>query len=66
MLRRKQRVIINIDFTHEKQSQECLAFGLISLDHFISNLKTSLYSARLEQNQRRQLESQTPELSGTS
>lgn len=33
-------MIISIDFTHEKQSQEGLAFGPISLAHFISNLKT--------------------------
>lgn len=46
MVRRKQGVIINIDFTHEKQSQEGLAFGPISLAHFISNLKTGLYSVR--------------------
>lgn len=41
-------MIINIDFTHEKQSQEGLAFGFISLAHFISNLKTGLHSAGLK------------------
>lgn len=41
-------MIINIDFTHEEQSQEGLAFGFISLVHFISNLKTGLYSAGLK------------------
>lgn len=41
-------MIINIDFTHEKQSQEGLAFGFISLARFISNLKTGLYSAGLK------------------
>lgn len=38
-------MIINIDFTHEKKSQEGLAFGPISLAHFISNLNRGLYSA---------------------
>lgn len=48
MVRRKQGLMINIDFTHEKQSQEGLAFGPISLAHFMSNLKTGLYSAKFE------------------
>lgn len=42
MVRRKQGVIINIDFTHEKQSQEGLVFGPISLAHFICHLKMGL------------------------
>lgn len=46
MVRGKQGVIINMDFTHEKQSQEGLAFGPISLARFISNLKMGLYSAK--------------------
>jgi len=41
-------VIINIDFTHEKRSQEGLAFGPVSLAHFLSNLKTGLYSAEFK------------------
>lgn len=41
-------VIINVDFTQEKQSQEGLAFEPISLAHFISNLKTGWYSAMFE------------------
>lgn len=41
-------MIINIDFTHEKQSQEGSALGSISLAHFISNLKTGLISAKFE------------------
>lgn len=41
-------VIINIDFTQEKQSQVGLEFEPISLAHFISNLKTGWYSAKFE------------------
>lgn len=41
-------VIINIDFTQQKLSQQALAFEPISLAHFISKLKTGWYSAKFE------------------
>lgn len=41
-------MIINIDFTQEKQSQAGLEFELISFAHFISKLKTGWYSAKFE------------------
>lgn len=41
-------MIINIDFTQEKQSQVGLAFEPISLPHFISKLKTGWYSTKFK------------------
>lgn len=42
MVRRRLGVIVAIDFTHKKPSQEGLALGPHSLAPFISNLKAGL------------------------